>query len=140
MSQDPKSLLPWGIQQVKPGSLKTISDTKLATFAVGQQKKSRFQKAREEQEEKKRLEEAETAKIYESFVASFGSEVNSKTFVRGSSTAIDDSSQSRASDTYVMNSSTKTDPRSKPSDDLKVFFNFRLRKISSFVTIGKRNK
>lgn len=81
MSDDPKATLPWGIQQIKPGSMKTISDAKLASFAVGQQKKSRFQKAREEKEEKKRQEEAEAAKIYDSFVASFAVEED-KTFVR----------------------------------------------------------
>ena len=43
------SKMPWGInaQQIAPSSLSTISDTKLVTFALGQQKKSRFQKARE---------------------------------------------------------------------------------------------
>jgi hypothetical protein len=41
--------LPWGVSQgnLQPPSLSQISDTKLVTFAVGQQKKSRFQKARE---------------------------------------------------------------------------------------------
>ncbi|CAM9427609.1 unnamed protein product, partial [Ectocarpus fasciculatus] len=48
-------------------------------------KKSRFQKAREEAEEKKRLEELETSKIYESFVASFESDGGSQSFVRGGS-------------------------------------------------------
>ena len=44
-----KSSLPWGIsnEKLQPSSLGQISDSKLATFAVGQQKKSRFQKARE---------------------------------------------------------------------------------------------
>lgn len=44
-----KSSLPWGIsnEKLQPPSLGQISDSKLATFAVGQQKKSRFQKARE---------------------------------------------------------------------------------------------
>jgi U2-associated protein SR140 len=81
---DPKTLLPWGIQQVQPGSMKTISETKLATFAVGIQKKSRFQKAREEAEEKKRQEEEEAKKIYGQFVASFAvnDEDGCKTFVR----------------------------------------------------------
>jgi U2-associated protein SR140 len=80
---DPNPQLPWGIQQVQPGSMKTISQTKLATFAVGLQKKSRFQKAREEAEEKKRKEEEEAAKIYGQFVASFaGEEDTVKTFVR----------------------------------------------------------
>lgn len=66
-----KVVMPWGIQQVQPGSMKTISESKLTTFAIGQQKKSRFQKAREEAEEKQRQEDEETAKVYDSFVASF---------------------------------------------------------------------
>lgn len=43
------SSLPWGISNAKlqPSSLGQITDSKLATFAAGQQKKSRFQKARE---------------------------------------------------------------------------------------------
>jgi U2-associated protein SR140 len=73
--------------------MKTISESKLATFAVGQQKKSRFQKAREEAEEKKRQEEAEAAKVYDSFVASFqGDDNNSKVFVRSSTSAPSSSS------------------------------------------------
>ena len=41
--------LPFGLkgEKLKPGAMKTISDTKLATFVVGQQKKSRFQKQKE---------------------------------------------------------------------------------------------
>ena len=68
---------------VQPGSLKTISQGKLTTFAVGQQKKSRFQKAREEREQKRLQEEKEAASVYESFVASFEVDDDaSKTFVR----------------------------------------------------------
>mmetsp|Transcript_31562 Transcript_31562/g.45443 ORF Transcript_31562/g.45443 Transcript_31562/m.45443 type:complete len:94 (+) Transcript_31562:278-559(+) len=47
-------------------------------------KKSRFQKAREEKELKKKLDDEEAAKVYDSFVASFTEdEQNGKTFVRG---------------------------------------------------------
>ena len=47
--QPPPPKLPWGISNadLQPASLSQISDDKLATFVVGQQKKSRFQKARE---------------------------------------------------------------------------------------------
>jgi len=73
---------PWG-QEIQPGSLKTISDSKLVTFAVGTQKKSRFQKAREEKEQKRRQEEVEAAKVFEDFVASFEDpDAGVKTFVR----------------------------------------------------------
>lgn len=80
-------LLPWGIQAVQPGSLRTITETKLVSFAVGQQKKSRFQKAREDAEEKRKEEEKEAAKVYQSFVASFEvpDDGGGKTFVRGNS-------------------------------------------------------
>ena len=101
MSGPPPSA-PWAsLTGVKPSSMKTISDSKLATFAVGQQKKSRFQKAREEAEEKKRIEELETSKLYDTFVASFESDDNSKTFVRGSSGA---GHPGRAGDVYRLQS------------------------------------
>src|SRR5690348_8735050 len=38
----------------QPGSMKTITDSKLVNFAVGQQKKTRFQKLRDEKELKKK--------------------------------------------------------------------------------------
>ena len=57
-----------GIQQ---GSLKTITDSKLAAFDVGSQRKSRFQKAREEGEKRKRREVEEAERLYAGFVASF---------------------------------------------------------------------
>jgi hypothetical protein len=60
-----------------------IADSKLITFAVGQQKKSRFQKAREEKELKQKLADEETAKVYDSFVSSFKDDEDGKTFVRG---------------------------------------------------------
>lgn len=64
--------IPWGMQNIQPGSMKTISTEKIATFAVGQQKKSRFQREREENEKRKKQEEEEARKAYESFAASFG--------------------------------------------------------------------
>ena len=63
-----------GIQQ---GSLKTITDSKLAAFDVGSQRKSRFQKAREEEEKKKRREVEEAERLYADFVASFDIGVSS---------------------------------------------------------------
>lgn len=69
---------------------KQIADSKLITFAVGQQKKSRFQKAREEKELKQKLADEETAKVYDSFVSSFTEEEDGKTFVRGSKSGRDD--------------------------------------------------
>jgi hypothetical protein len=111
---------PWGLQNsaVKPGSLKTISDNKLATFAVGQVKKSRFQKAREEAEEKRRLEELETSKLYDSFVASFESDDSSKTFVRGAGAGRggDDDRPGRSGDVYKLESRGGAPPSSGDRD------------------------
>ena len=55
------------------------------SFAIGQQKKSRFQKAREDKEAKQKLEDEATAKVYDSFVSSFTEEEDGKTFIRGGS-------------------------------------------------------
>lgn len=66
-----KSILPWGVSGIQPGSLKTITTDKLATFAIGANKKSRFQKAKEEKEAKAKAEAEEAANVYNSFVASF---------------------------------------------------------------------
>ena len=70
-------------QAIQPGSMRTITENKLATFAVGQQKKSRFQKAREDKETKKKLDDEAASVEYEKFVATFSEVDNSKTFVRG---------------------------------------------------------
>lgn len=69
--------------------MKTISDSKLVAFALGKQQKSRFQKAREEKEARKRQDEQEAAREYDSFVASFVDtyeEGSSKVFIRGGQT------------------------------------------------------
>lgn len=65
-------------------TLKNLTDTKLVSFALGQPKKSRFQKEREEKELKKKLDEKEAAKVFESFVESFQDHDDGpiKTFVR----------------------------------------------------------
>ena len=75
-------------QQPQGGSMKTISDSKLVAFALGKQQKSRFQKAREEKEARKRQDEQEAAREYDSFVASFVDyeEGSSKVFIRGGQT------------------------------------------------------
>lgn len=80
---------------------KPIADSKLITFAVGQQKKSRFQKAREEKELKQKLDDEETAKVYDSFVSSFTEEEDGKTFVRGGSNR-DGGEASKGGDVYKM--------------------------------------
>mmetsp|Transcript_36985 Transcript_36985/g.47798 ORF Transcript_36985/g.47798 Transcript_36985/m.47798 type:complete len:1038 (+) Transcript_36985:104-3217(+) len=96
---------PFGLvdpSKVKPGSMKTISQTKLATFVVGQQKKTRFQKEKEAKEAKKKQELTEAAGLYEDFVTSFNPEENSKTFMRGSN-------RNESNDrTYKMKSSSSS--------------------------------
>lgn len=93
---------PWGLKDIKPGSMQSISEDKLATFAVGQQKKSRFQKAREEAEERKRQEELEASKIYDTFVASFEGSSDSKTFVRAGAATGDRSGPGKAGEVYKL--------------------------------------
>ena len=75
--------LPWGLNlnQVKPNSLETISSEKIEKFQTGLQKKSRFQKAREEKELKEKQEAEAAAAIYGDFVKSFGVEDEPVRFV-----------------------------------------------------------
>jgi len=68
--------LPWGVTSFQPGSLKTITTDKLATFAIGNNKKSRFQKLKEEKEAKEKAEAEAAAEVYNSFVASFEGDDN----------------------------------------------------------------
>ena len=71
---------------MKPGALKTLSDSKLTVFVTGKQQKSRFQKEKEAKEAKKQKELADAAKIYGDFVASFdgtNERDGGKSFVRG---------------------------------------------------------
>uniref|UniRef100_K3X1G9 Uncharacterized protein n=1 Tax=Globisporangium ultimum (strain ATCC 200006 / CBS 805.95 / DAOM BR144) TaxID=431595 RepID=K3X1G9_GLOUD len=79
--------LPWGMEktQMQPGSLTALTDDKLARFVIGQQKKTKFEKDREDREAKKRQADEEAAKIYAQFVASFEDEdaTLGKAFVRG---------------------------------------------------------
>jgi hypothetical protein len=97
--------LPWGMREHQPGSLKNLTEEKAKVFALGQQRKSRFQKVcivhrfwssggcfsrrggalqdKEEREAKKRKADEEAAKMYEQFVASFDTEDEENTKVRG---------------------------------------------------------
>lgn len=69
------------LNQVKPNSLETISSEKIEKFQTGLQKKSRFQKAREEKELKEKQEAEAAAAIYGDFVKSFGVEEEPIRFV-----------------------------------------------------------
>lgn len=65
-------------------SIKNLSDDKLLSFAIGQNKKSRFQKDREDKELKRKQDEEDAAKVYQSFAADFNpdEDVGPKRFVR----------------------------------------------------------
>ena len=89
--------------RLQPGALKTLSDSKLATFVTGQQKKTRFQREKEAKEAKKQKELEEAAQIYGDFVASFdgSSDRDSKSFVRSGGAG-----HYGSGDGYQMNSSS----------------------------------
>ncbi|XP_038050336.1 U2 snRNP-associated SURP motif-containing protein-like isoform X2 [Patiria miniata] len=79
--------LPWGLrnERIAPGSMKTISQNKLKAFSVGQMNLGKKLSKRAEEEQKKKAQEKEAAKVFEEFVASFEDSSNlGKTFVRGS--------------------------------------------------------
>ncbi|RLN87480.1 hypothetical protein BBJ28_00016565 [Nothophytophthora sp. Chile5] len=61
--------LPWGMEktEMQPSSLTALTDDKLARFVLGHQKKTKFQKEREDREAKKRQADAEAAQIYATF-------------------------------------------------------------------------
>jgi U2-associated protein SR140 len=87
-----------------------LTDSKLISFAIGQQKKSRFQKAREEKEAKKKLDEEEAAQVFESFVASFENDAT-KTFVRGGKT--DDDGYRAPGEVYKFSKYGDDQPRDR---------------------------
>ncbi|XP_068686027.1 U2 snRNP-associated SURP motif-containing protein-like [Montipora foliosa] len=87
-SESSEKSLPWGLSPdgLAPGSMKTISQSKLKSFSVGMMnaglKKSA--KSKQDVEEKKKKQEAEAAEVFADFVASFeDSRAAGKTFVRG---------------------------------------------------------
>lgn len=103
---------------------KPIADSKLVTFVVGQQKKSRFQKAREEKELKQKLDDEETAKVYDSFVSSFTEEEDGKTFVRGGLAGHRDNADSvyggNKGEVYKLESKAKGSEMDKLMSEMKV--------------------
>eukprot|EP00611_Tribonema_gayanum_P017989 TRINITY_DN3099_c4_g1_i4.p1 TRINITY_DN3099_c4_g1~~TRINITY_DN3099_c4_g1_i4.p1 ORF type:complete len:825 (+),score=378.43 TRINITY_DN3099_c4_g1_i4:177-2651(+) len=56
---------------LKPGSKQNLTASKLQSFEVGKQKKTRFQKEKEAAEAKKKAAEAEAASLFQEFAASF---------------------------------------------------------------------
>jgi len=64
----------------------SLATDKIKGFSIGTQKKSPFQKHKEDIEAKKKKGEDEAAQLYAEFVKSFGAsdeDVKSKTFIRG---------------------------------------------------------
>ncbi|KAG0216594.1 hypothetical protein BGX33_012452 [Mortierella sp. NVP41] len=86
-----KRKLPFGITSVKPSTMQTIADSKVAGFTIGSQKRSNpFQKHKEEAELKRRKEAKEAEKALEEFAASFevDNSKSNKKFVKGKSTFV----------------------------------------------------
>ncbi|KAJ3020140.1 U2 snRNP-associated SURP domain-containing protein [Thoreauomyces humboldtii] len=77
-----KHKLPWGME--KPTPIKKITETKLQAFTVGINKRTPFQKAKEEAELRKKKENQEAAEVYAQFAASFDDD-GSAGWVRGGS-------------------------------------------------------
>ncbi|XP_073256675.1 U2 snRNP-associated SURP motif-containing protein-like [Porites lutea] len=80
--------LPWGLspEALAPGSMKTISQSKLKSFSVGMMNAGlkKPSKSKQDVEEKKKKEAVECAEVFADFVASFeDSRAAGKTFVRG---------------------------------------------------------
>ncbi|XP_020630780.1 U2 snRNP-associated SURP motif-containing protein-like [Orbicella faveolata] len=85
---DPDKSLPWGLspEGLAPGSMKTISQSKLKSFSIGMMNAGLKKpvKSKQDAEEKKKKAESECAEVFADFVASFeDSRVAGKTFVRG---------------------------------------------------------
>lgn len=100
-----------------------ISESKLVSFAIGQQKKSRFQKAREDKELKQKLDDEATAKVYDSFVSSFTEEEDGKTFVRGGKSHNDSIYGGNRGDVYRMDRNpTGGSEMEKVANEMKVFY------------------
>ncbi|KAJ7390317.1 U2 snRNP-associated SURP domain-containing protein [Desmophyllum pertusum] len=80
--------LPWGLspEGLAPGSMKTISQSKLKSFSIGMMNAGlkKPSKSKHESDEKKKKAESECAEVFADFVASFeDSRVGGKAFVRG---------------------------------------------------------
>ncbi|EDO34858.1 predicted protein, partial [Nematostella vectensis] len=87
--KEEKKNLPWGLSSdgLAPGSMKTITESKLKAFSVGMMnaQNKKVSKAKQEVEERKKRDEEKCAEVFADFVASFDdSRVHGKTFVRGS--------------------------------------------------------
>jgi hypothetical protein len=91
-----------------------------------QQKKTRFQKAREEKELKKKLDEEEAAKLYDSFVDSFKDEdQNSKVFIRGGRVHGDgEVLGGKHGELYTLNRSRAISDVENSNDNIKVMYYF----------------
>ncbi|KAI9982808.1 hypothetical protein PInf_006598 [Phytophthora infestans] len=111
-----QSPLPWGMEktEMQPSSLTSLTDDKLARFVLGHQKKTKFQKEREDREAKKRQADEEAAKIYATFVASFDNEdeTKGKAFVRSGTQAAQGNSElpTQSGDVYRLKGKEQAAP------------------------------
>jgi len=109
MDDKSSSILPWNVTGIQKGSLQTITSDKLASFAIGANKKSRFQKNREEKEAKEKAEAQAAAQVFDSFVASFEGDDDDdnqnmplKAFVKESTSTITTQSKSKTSNMDIL--------------------------------------
>ncbi|EEY54549.1 U2-associated splicing factor, putative [Phytophthora infestans T30-4] len=100
--------------EMQPSSLTSLTDDKLARFVLGHQKKTKFQKEREDREAKKRQADEEAAKIYATFVASFDNEdeTKGKAFVRSGTQAAQGNSElpTQSGDVYRLKGKEQAAP------------------------------
>merc|ERR1712156_639103 len=70
---DKKAKLPWGLDQdsLTPGSAKAISMNKLKAFNIGTMNIKKTMTKKEQEDLKKKQDEAAAAQVYEEFVATF---------------------------------------------------------------------
>ena len=121
---------------ILPNSLTTLNENKITSFVVGVQKKSRFQKAKEEAEAKKKEEESAAAKVYESFVASFAEEDLStgKSFIRGGVNGVGPLEDREKGAIYMpikkTNAVNKVSELESIMSEMKVILQFVLNKLT----------
>ena len=78
------SSLPFGLETIKPGAVRSMTSDKLASFSLGTTKKSAFQKHKEAMEAKRREQEEAAARELSQWEEQFQSvEEKPKAFVRG---------------------------------------------------------
>merc|ERR1719460_2886847 len=72
--QQPAATLPYGLETIKPGAVRMMTNDKLSKFSLGQTKKTPFQRRKEELEAKRKEQEAAAQRELEKFQEEFDSE------------------------------------------------------------------